>query len=386
MRGIAPELLVSQVRNTAPYVFDEIEAVPGLFASEPVRLLRELAARGPLTHESLTHEAYYALCLASHYVTCATPVPTDVDIQIRKKLWPPSLPLVTALAMAKTVLDSHAWDFVPLTARASHGAAGSAEASWVLHGHMGEWFTVAVGAYAALGHYRAEDAKKLRAALLDALAGETEHHSAIFGSCWRAGDGLGALRACVSIAHNFGDLDRVVVMWDLPIADPLRLRFHGLSTRAFDAEGALRHKGRLWAAGELYKSSIEGSSMAAENHRHFALRKPRVLRTRPALRVPVAPFFDAWGQTVGREVEAEALDEVLDALLTAQLRSTDSIGYARGLRGIVEVRPELSPRLEPLRKRDKRMREVLAMPREELESRWASAALRHLEDIPGRAR
>ncbi len=308
MRGIAPELLVSQVRNTAPYVFDDVEATPGLFASEPVRIVREHADDPALGHDRLSHAAYFRLCLACHYVTCATPVPTDVDIQIRKKLWPSSLPAVVAIEMARTVLASRRWDFVPLTSRASHGAAGSPEAAGVLHGHMGEWFTVAVGAYAALGHYRAEEAKRVRAELLEALAEETEHHSAIFGSAWRANDGLGALLACVSIAHNFGDLDRVVVMWDLPIADPLRLRFHGLSTRAFDPEGALRHKGRLWAAGELYKSPIEGSSMAAENHRHFALRKPRVLRTQPALRVPVAPFFDTRGRTVGLEVEGEALE------------------------------------------------------------------------------
>jgi hypothetical protein len=190
----------------------------------------------------------------------------------------------------------------------------------------------------------------------------------------------------VSIAHNFGDLDRVVVMWELPIADPLRLRFHGLSTRAFGPDGDLRHKGRLWAAGELYKSLIDGSSMAAENHRHFALRKPRVLRTHPSLRVPVGPFFDTWGQTVAERTSEAALDEVVEALVAGQERSKDSIGYARALRAITLTRPELAPRVEPLRKKDKRIREVLATSREELESRWAAVAMAHLDEIPSRAR
>jgi hypothetical protein len=382
---IAPELLVSQVESTAPYVLAEDETTPGLFASEPVRIVRE-AARGRLPSPPAEHAAYFRLCLAAHYVTCATPVPTDVDNQIRKKLWGTSLPLATALEMGRTVLESRRWDFVPLTSRASHGAAGTPEERAVLHGHSGEWFTVAVGAYAALSRYRAEAAKALVAELLQAVADETEHHSAVFGSVWRAKDGLGALRASVSIAHNFGDLDRVVVMWELPIADPLRLRFHGLSTRAFGPDGDLRHKGRLWAAGELYKSLIDGSSMAAENHRHFALRKPRVLRTHPSLRVPVGPFFDTWGQTVAERTSEAALDEVVEALVAGQERSKDSIGYARALRAITLTRPELAPRVEPLRKKDKRIREVLATSREELESRWAAVAMAHLDEIPSRAR
>jgi hypothetical protein len=382
---IAPELLVSQVESTAPYVLAEDETTPGLFASEPVRIVRE-AARGRLPSPPAEHAAYFRLCLAAHYVTCATPVPTDVDNQIRKKLWGTSLPLATALEMGRTVLESRRWDFVPLTSRASHGAAGTPEERAVLHGHSGEWFTVAVGAYAALSRYRAEAAKALVAELLQAVADETEHHSAVFGSVWRAKDGLGALRASVSIAHNFGDLDRVVVMWELPIADPLRLRFHGLSTRAFGPDGDLRHKGRLWAAGELYKSLIDGSSMAAENHRHFALRKPRVLRTHPSLRVPVGPFFDTWGQTVAERTSEAALDEVVEALVAGQERSKDSIGYARALRAITLTRPELAPRVDPLRKKDKRIREVLATSREELESRWAAVAMAHLDEIPSRAR
>ena len=382
---IAPELLVSQVESTAPYVFAEEETVPGLFASEPVRILRE-SIRGPLPSPPSEHAAYFRLCLAAHYATCATPVPTDVDNQIRKKLWGTSLPLATALEMGRTVLESRRWDFVPLTSRASHGAAGTPEEAAVLHGHAGEWFTVAVGAYAALSRYRAEAAKALVSELLEAVAAETEHHSAVFGSVWRAKDGLGALRASVSIAHNFGDLDRVVVMWELPVADPLRLRFHGLSTRAFGPEGDLRHKGRLWAAGELYKSLIDGSSMAAENHRHFALRKPRVLRTHPSLRVPVGPFFDAWGQTVAERTSDAALDEVIEALVQGQERSKDSIGYARALRAITIARPELAVRIEPLRKKDKRIREVLATSRDEMEARWAAVAMAHLDEIPSRAR
>lgn len=383
MRGISPELLVSQVRNTAPYVFDEDPAVAAeVKATPPARVILEHVRDAPA---SLSHAEYFRLCLAAHYLTCATPVPTDVDNQIRKKLWAPGLPLVTALEMGRLVLESHAWDFTPLSERVSYGAAGSAWERVPLLGHLGEWFTVAAGAYAALGHYRARDAKALRESLLDAIADETERHSEVFGSLWRAKDGVGALRAAASVAHDFGDLDRVIEMWDVPVADPLRLRFHGLTSSPFDPDRKLRYQGRLWTAGELYKATIEGSSMALENHRHFALRKPRALRMHPALRVPLGPFFDGWGERVARMLGEGDLRETVDALFHGSERLPAAIGYARALRAIAEVHPAIVEERRGAIRRDARMRAALATSREELESRWAAAALAHLEDIPSRA-
>ncbi|UJR80630.1 hypothetical protein [Sandaracinus amylolyticus] len=375
-RGIAPELLVSQVRNTAPYVFDE-----GVIETPPATFVRELDRAMPAT---LSHFEYFRLCLGAHYLTCATPVPTDVDNQIRRKLWAPGLPLVTALEMGRLVLESRDWDFTVLTSRSSYGAKGTEWEHVALNGHAGEWFTVAAGAYAALGQYRAADAKTLRASLLDAIARETERHSQIFGSLWRAKDGLGALLASVSIAHNFGDLDRVVDMWDLPITDPLRRDFYNLTITPFDPERNLRHMGRLWTAGELYKSVIDGSSMALENHRHFALRKPRGLRARPELRVPLGPFFDEWGGRVATMLEGESLLETIDALVSGCERMPATAGYARALHAIRGARPELRERSDALTK-SPHFRALLEMPRETFEARWHDAALALLDEIPGRA-
>lgn len=381
MHGITPELLVSQVRNTAPYVLEELSCAPDVIATVPATILREHERSRP---SELSHFEYFRLCLAAHYATCATPVPTDVDNQIRKKLWPSGLPAATAFEMARLVLESRGWDFLPLTSRASYGAVGSASERSALHGHTGEWFTVAAGAYAALAPYRAEEARALRDALLAAVGEEAERHSEIFGSTWRAKDGLGALRASVSIAHNFGDLDRVIDMWDLPIADPLRLRFHKLTASAFGPERQLRYQGRLWAAGELYKSLIDGSSMAFENHRHFALRKPRALRARPELRVPIAPFLDDFGREVAARVSGDDLLEVVDALVQGSERLRDTVGYARALRAIGELAPELRTRWSALKK-NAGQRRALELPREDFEARWSSAALAHLEEIPSRA-
>lgn len=379
--SISSELLVSQVRGTAPYVFDDARCDPAIAASEPVRLVRDFDRSRPA---SLSPFEYFRLCLASHYTTCATPVPTDVDIAIRQKLWPASLPVETLLAQARLVLESRGWDFVALTTRASYGAHGTPFEHEVLHGHFGEWFTVAVGAYGALGRSRAPEVVALRAELLAAVEDESRRHAEIFGSLWRAKDGLGALRASVSIAHNFGDLDRVVDMWELPVTDPLRQRCYKLTASPFDSERKLRHEGRLWTAGELYKSPIDGSSMAHENHRHFALRKPRALRTDPALRVPAGPFLDDFGAAVARLLEGEALAEVVDALVVGTTRLPGRLGYPRALHAIAGERPETLPRMASLRA-DARLRKRLDTRREGFERTWEEGALRHLDDIPSRA-
>lgn len=377
-RGIAPELLVSQVRNTMPYLF---EAAPPLAELPPAATVR-----GFTEGATLSHFEYFRLCLSCHYLTCATPVPTDVDNQIRFKLWPEGLPLATALEMGALVLTSHDWDFTLVSNRVSTGAAGSEWESAKLHGHFGEWFTVASGAYAALGRYRAADAKALRKALFDAIVLEIERHSNIFGSLWRGKDGIGALKASASIAHNLGDLDRVMDMWSMPIEDPLRLRYYKLTATPFDPEGKLRFMGRLWTAGELYKSEIGGSSMALENHRHFALRKPRVLRTLPSLRIPLGPFFDAWGDEVARSLSGDDLLEVTTALVDGWERLSKTVGYGRALRAILEVHPHLQDDVRVMElSRSPRSRAVLQTPREAFEASWASAAVALLDEIPSRA-
>ena len=360
-----------------PYLFEE-EGTP------LTRLPPAVTVRGFEDGMPLSHAEYFRLCLSCHYLTCATPVPTDVDNQIRFKLWPDGLPLTTALEMGALVLASHDWDFTQVSNRVSTGASGTEWEHATLHGHFGEWFTVASAAYAALGRYRAADAKTLRKALFEAIAAETERHSNIFGSVWRAKDGVGALRAAASIAHNFGDLDRVMDMWKVPVEDPLRLRYYKATATPFDPERKLRFQGRLWTAGELYKSEIGGSSMALENHRHFALRKPRALRTLPSLRIPLGPFFDAWGEEVARRLRGESLLEVASALMDGWERLGKTVAYGRALRAIFAAHPELgdTPRARAL---SKGARAVLSTPREAFETEWATAAIALLDEIPSRA-
>jgi hypothetical protein len=369
--------LVSQVRSTMPHLFE-----PG----SP--LVEHPAARAVVDFDprrELEHVEYFMLCVSAHYLTCATPVPTDVDNQVRQKLWRDGVSKDEALRMASFVLASRTWDFSALSSRTSFGAAGSAWERTPLSGHYGEWYTVAAGAYAGLARYDSPDTTAMRASLLEGIAEETTRHSEIFGSVWRANDGMGALLASVSIAHNFGDLDRVIDMWELPWSDPLRLRFYKLGTKPFDPEGRLRYEGRLWSAGELYKSAIAGSSMALENHRHFALRKPRVLRTRPEFRVPIAPFFDGWGREIAQNATQEQRLEVGRALIEAWPRQPKTAAYGRGLMPLLAVDRALAKEAAPLL-RDARQRRILETTQEEFEDEWARGALHELEEIPARAR
>ena len=377
-RGIAPDLLLSQIKSTMPYVF-EAEGATLALSYPPARIAREINPSGPLSHFE-----YFRLCLSAHYLTVATPVPTDVDNQIRQKLWPAHLPLEIALEMGRLVSESHNWNFRLVTRRFATGAKGTSWETQCLSGHLGEWFTVAAGAYCALLRYVDPKAKELRAEILEQVSSEVTRHSEVFGSLWRAGDGLGALKAAAAIAHNFGDLDRVMDQWELAVNDPLRLSFYQLGVKPFGVDGKLRYLGRLWVAGELYKAPIPGgggSSMALENHRHFALRKPKSLRISPELMITTGPFLEDWGRNVGQRVGVSTLPEVVEALVTGWRRLPKTVGYGRALRGILEGHPSFLE-TATLSKAEKA---IVEESTDRFERKWAEGALGLMEDIPSRA-
>ncbi len=384
-RGIAPELLISQIENTMPYLFHTNEDYGHNAKAHAIRALLPSQVVLGLKAESLgelSHFEYFRLCLCAHFLTVGTPVPTDVDNQIRQKLWPRQLPLSEALKMADLVIDARKWDFTLLSARYVYGPQSSQWENEPVSGHLGEWFTVSCAAYCALKQYRDPQAQKKREEIFEKIQDEIHRHSEIFGALWRAGDCLGSLRAASSIAHNFGDLDRVMDMWELDVTDPLRLYYYKLTQLPFDNDGKLRFLGRLWVAGELYKSMIDGSSLAFENHRHFALRKPRALRKSPEFFIPTGPFFDSWGEKLAENLPANDLLEVIEALKHGWDRLPKTVGYARALRGIIAARPEHLGHFSGL---SKASRTLIDVPKDRFEKKWASEALILMDDIPSRA-
>lgn len=315
-RGIAPELLVSLVQNTAPF----LESESGLQAEY---IEKYLALKNAT---KLSHEEYFTLCLCAHYITVATFVPTDVDNQIRQKLWNQKLAPGCSERMAAIVLEAKNWNALAMTERyATSPASGES-----LSGHDGEWFSVAVGAYAA---HRTKN-PSLASEIFEAIYKELKREAAIFFDLKAAKEGIGLLKAATLIAHNLGDLDRVTDQWNLPADDALRVKFYKAG------HGEKPEWNILFEAGNLNKEY-----MASENHRHYPLRAAKSLRISRKFLLPTGPFFDDWGATLVRSelLSSRELAEICEALVEGFFKlSSPKIplhGYARALAGIISAYP-----------------------------------------------
>jgi hypothetical protein len=349
--SIAPDVLLEQVKSAAPFLFDGDAS-----KTRPLRYLRVLRdaenRREPLR--------YYELCLAAHWSTAGSFVPTDVDNGIRWKHWQ-TAPIERVEAMAALVIESLDWDYGPVTGRKI--GAGPARLST----HEGTWFSVAVGAYAACRG----PLPRLADTVLSVMVAEAEREARIFSDIATSGDGVLTLKACALVAHNFGDLDRVADQWELPEGVPLRRALYDAAK-----PGSRLFGGLLGWAGELNRKYL-----GADNHRHYALRAPRALRKSADLLIPVGPFFDAWGRTVARHpaLGREDVAEVVRALLDGWKRLHEPVGYARALAGILEVFPggrqDLGRLLPGADRRDLEsgaLKTALDVPQERFEAQWAN--------------
>lgn len=312
-RGIDPTALLALVENTAPFLSgEEFRGLPYVDFLQQAR-----------TQAAFNHFEYFQLCLSAHYATVATFVPTDVDNQIRKNLWDASLPDSTLEKMADLVLRSRDWNFRPVTTRFAE-----AEGTYV-SGHQGEWFSVAVGAYAAHRQRRPSLAEAVAEKILEELRLESK----IFQSLKTQKNGIELLRASTLLAHNLGDLDRVIDQWELPADDFLRTKAYKLGHLPHADFGPAQTP--LLEAGALNKAM-----MASENHRHYPLRKPKCLRRSVDFLLPVGPFFDSWGATVAKHpsLAQPEIGEVAEALLEGFERLSSPkvplYGYARALAGL----------------------------------------------------
>lgn len=350
-RGIAPENLLGLVKNTAPFIFESSYA-----GDETLYLRRLQEYRG----EPLDHRAYFLFCLCAHWATAGTFVPTDVDNAIRLKLWEMAAEEgeATLTDMADWTIRAARWDYRPATAKLAVAPSGA----WVST-HEGTWFSVAVGAYAALKGPLPQKAEEVLQTMLDEAAREDR----LWQELLAAGDGLEILRAAALLAHNFGDLDRVADMWRLAPQDDLR---RGLYDAA--KPGSKLFGGRLGYAGLLNQRF-----MAPENHRYFALREPRFLRRSARFLLPVAPFLDRWGSVIASESGSDA-GEAARALIDGFQRTPGSVAYARALAGLLEAFPGGLSRLQGfIPAKDERilragpLRALISVERPRFEAQWS---------------
>ncbi len=302
--GVSPQILIGQVKNTVPFLWENKIYQTGCLA--------------PLfqAEQNLTHLDYFKLCLISHFATVGSFVPTDVDNQIRFKLWSPELSLSEVLSMCEETLNFFHWDFTSVSTRWVKSPLTGEK----LSGHHGEWFSVAVAAYGALRKRQPKLADDVQSLIVQ----EMEREERIFVDFKTIKDGIGLLKAATLIAHNLGDLDRVIEMWNLPEGDPLK-------------------RSRTFQNSIFYQvSKLNKLCMALENHRHFALRVPRCLRKNSDFLLPIGPFFDDWGRKLSRHpaLSFEELAEIVEALIQGWEKlskaSGPSYGYPRALAGILD--------------------------------------------------
>jgi hypothetical protein len=348
--------LIEQVRNTAGWALDGDPTLPETTFRAALADVEAIERAYASDESSLP---YFRALLAAHFCTVATFVPTDVDARIRHHVFEEMDE--AKLAAACDVVDEAArWDPNLVSARVVRGISG----------HNGEWFSVRAG---ALGRAITVGARDLAARLVAAIDEELAREHAVLVELTR-GDPLDLLRCATTIAHNLGDLSRVVDAWPKrPEHDALRAQYtrlgHDKSDRFGDA---------FARAGVLNKAV-----MADENHRFLALRKPRALRRSRDLLLPIGPFFDDWGATIATSSSLDEKEraEIVAALLSIHESRPEQRGCLRALSAIHAKTPRGLNALEHLLPARLRklissgpLRDALKTPREVFEARMRKKA------------
>jgi hypothetical protein len=391
-RGIEPKTLLGLVQNTIPFALERTDPFGHPTPSELPPYLRTLQSAwdqmklAPEAQLSLSHFQYFELCVAAHFSTVSSFVPTDVDNQIRFKLWHPDLPTPELLAMVSLVRSAQDWDMTALSRRFVRGP----KTGRVLSGMHGEWFSIAAAAYGALmSHKKENDAAEMREAILEAILNETRRQASVLGEFIKARDGIGLLAAATTVAHNLGDLDRVMDQWNLAADDPLRQQAYKLAGDSSRDDPEMR---LLRLAGNLNKVQMAPTSMADENHRHFPLRAARCLRRSADLLLPIAPFYDDWGALVGKHpaLTPEDRAQVVQCLMDGWERlkpPRKTQAYPRALAGIEASFPgglsrlcQYLPARSAKNLRSGALRSVCSIPRRRFEEQWSELALRASEN------
>jgi hypothetical protein len=305
---------------------------------------------------------YFALCLAAHFASAASFVPTDVDTKIRRALWQAAVGTGELARMRALSLGLAEWDVSAVSARRVR-----VEAGLVVSGHDGERLSVLCGGVvASLRAREAEGAAELEAAIDDELAREAR----AFASLERArGRELDLLRIAAVLTHNAGDVMQGLA--GAPASSPAAQRFGDLART-----GAARYGGAFARAASLYRDLL-----ASEGHRNYPLRSARALRRAPELLLPIAPLLDDWGERIARSALSSAeRAEVIEALTHGCVKLAGQRGYYRALAGFARAHargleaPELAEHYAASTRRLLRtseLRQKLALPRGSFESQLA---------------
>ena len=311
LNGIAPNILLKHVENTAPFLFQgELETSGEKRAYlEKLRFYKKNLKA--LAHIDLSE--YFHICMAAHWSTAGTFVPTDVDNQIREGLWKHKDIKKHIEKMAKITMDSWTWDYEQVTNRKSYNI----ENQQVMSTHEGTWLSVAIGAYCALIKNESFELAKEVSKLILAEAKKEEQ---ILLKLQADRDHINFLRAAPLMAHNFGDLDRVIIQWDM------------LDDEFCKSVYKLGHiKNNKFNSILVYTGKVNKEFSSKENHRHMSMRQPKCLRRSSDFLVPVGPFMDKWGKdlALSSKLSAEEKAEIMIAFFDGYKRQDQAFGYCR---------------------------------------------------------
>jgi hypothetical protein len=318
IQGIAPNILLSHVENTAPFLFKGEIPFEGRARSYLSKLL--FYKKNLKALQKINLAEYFYLCMSAHWATAGTFVPTNVDNQIREGLWRHGEIGSYIEIMAKITMDSWSWDYTDVTNRKTINPTKNQ----VMSTHEGTWLSVAIGAYCALKmHSRPKLAQEMQEIILLEIKKEEE----LLLYLREIGDDLNFLRATALMAHNFGDLDRVMEQWKMDPSDPFFQLIYKLGHKKNPHYSPI-----LFYAGEVNKSL-----MAIENHRHMSMRAVKALRLSHEFLIPIGPFMDEWGKTLGRSQRLTLEDkaQLILAFQEGHARQDKARGYARALNGLL---------------------------------------------------
>lgn len=321
--GISPNILLKNVENTAPFLFQGEIETSGPNRAYLAKLIFYKKNLKALAHIDLTE--YFNLCLAAHWTTAGTFVPTDVDNQIREGLWRHETVGAHIQKMAKLTIESWQWDYEQVTNRKTYNPARGQ----VMSTHEGTWLSVAIGAYNALIKNKFP---KLAQDIADVILAEIDKEEKLLIELREKRDHINFLRSTALMAHNFGDLDRVMDQWQMSPDDPFHQRIYKLG-----------HKlNANYSPILVYAGQVNKAFLANENHRHMSMRQPRGIRKSHKFLIPVGPFMDDWGKILGESQLLTPVEkiEIIAAFHDGYTRQDLAYGYIRAYKGLIGALPQ----------------------------------------------
>ncbi|MBY0413452.1 MAG: hypothetical protein K2Q18_04775 [Bdellovibrionales bacterium] len=322
LTGIAPNILLTHVLNTAPFLFNGEIDTQGFERAYLAKLVFYKKNLNALKNIDLTE--YFHICLCAHWATAGTFVPTDVDNQIRKGLWEHPDIKKNIERMGKLTIAAWSWDYEQMTNRKSYNP----ERGQVMSTHEGTWLSVAIGGYIALMKHKHFDLAK---ELGDVILAEADKEEKLLLELREKRDHVNFLRSTALMAHNFGDLDRVIDQWEMPEDDPFRQRIYKLGHKLNGAQDPIL----------VYAGQVNKAFLSVENHRHMSMRQAKCLRRSNKFLIPVGPFMDKWGRDLGesKNLSLDEKGEIVCAFLEGFKRQDKALGYVRAYHGMMSVLP-----------------------------------------------